>query len=261
MTASPCTLLTFAPMIDSALSRLVLGHHGIVWREECHLFGYVSLLALKRGGTVQVPLLTGCGAALAGPRAIAEHFDAAPDGASPLLPDREPWRSEIEADWTRFNGRLASSVAVFTYFHLLPARGPMVESFAGSVPPAEARALGRWAYPVIRWLLATLLDLSSSKAADSWNAIGGAMDETDRRIADGRPWLAGDAISLADLALAAALAPVVIPDGYGRMLPPIAELPPTMSDAVRQCRRRPTAALVARVFTACRQDAVTLPAD
>jgi hypothetical protein len=51
------TLLTFAPMVDSETSRLLLAHYGIAYRESDHLFGWVSLLTLLHGGGL-VPLLT-----------------------------------------------------------------------------------------------------------------------------------------------------------------------------------------------------------
>ncbi len=51
MTPAPnLRLLTFAPMIDSELARLLLSHYRVLYVEEDHLFGWVSLLTLLRGG-------------------------------------------------------------------------------------------------------------------------------------------------------------------------------------------------------------------
>ena len=108
---APLQLLTFAPMIDSELARLVLGHHSITFVERDHVFGWASILTLLHGGYGQVPLLHGQGLKLSGPRAMAVHFDrkAAPERR--LLPSGQPRCQRVQADWARFNGALASDVA------------------------------------------------------------------------------------------------------------------------------------------------------
>lgn len=241
-------LLTFAPMVDSELCRLLLAHYGVSYAEERHVFGWASLLALLRGGTVRIPLLYGDGLALAGPRALAEHYDRTCPVERKLLPARQPLRTAVEADWERFNGRLAADMAVFAYFHLLPLRSAMVSPLSLGLPPGEAAALRGWYYPVLRWLLATLLRLSPARAGDAWTGIRSAMDHTDAVLADGRPFIGGDCMTLADLALAAALVPLLAPPGYAALIPAPDQLPPAITQATADARSRPTAALAARVY-------------
>ena len=49
-----------------------------------------------------------------------------------------------------------------------------------------------------------------------------------RRIADGRPYLLGDYVTLSDLALATAAAPLLLPDGYRSPIPKIEVMPAPM---------------------------------
>src|SRR5215470_2878258 len=114
---TPPTLLTFPPMIDSELCRFVLNIYGITYREEAHIFGWASLIALMRGATLQIPLLSGAGLSLAGPRAIVDHFDRIRAADRRLIPEDSTLAKQVEADWTQFNGALAGATAVLGYFH------------------------------------------------------------------------------------------------------------------------------------------------
>ncbi|WP_426955582.1 hypothetical protein [Muricoccus radiodurans] len=252
MTSAPAprTLLTFAPMIDSELCRLLLDRYGVTYQEEPHLFGWASLLSLRRGGTLQVPLLYGGGLRLAGPRAMVDHFEPTCLRERKLLPARQPLRTQVEADWQQFHGPLADDTAALAYFHLLPHRTLTGELFARGVPPGEASALD-WAYPLLRGAFTFFLRLGPGRAADALTRIRMACDVTDARLADGRPFMNGDALTLSDLALATALAPVLLPDGYRSPHPRVEDLPPTMRAVVAELRKRRTAHHVGRIYAAC----------
>ena len=88
--APPLTLLTFAPMVDSETTRLLLHYYGIAYRERDHLFAWVSVVTLFHGGTGKVPLLYGRGLRVTSPRSIAEHFDAALPPERKLIPRGRP---------------------------------------------------------------------------------------------------------------------------------------------------------------------------
>lgn len=245
------TLLTFAPMIDSEFARLVLRWHRVPYREDDRLFGWASLLAIRRGGYGRVPILYGPGVRLTGPRRIAAYFDAA------ALPDRRlapPGEPQVVADVHRYNGQLALDVAAFLYFHLLPDRALMEPVFAASVPPHEAR-LTRPLYPALRKLFALLLKLGPERAAEAERGVRAEVERIDRRLADGRPYLAGYRLTLGDLALSASVAPLVQPPGYGVTLPPPDRMPDAARALMDWLRDRPTAAFVRGVYAARAEDA------
>jgi glutathione S-transferase len=243
----PLTLLTFAPMVDSELCRLVLHHYGVAYRERPHLFGWASILALWHGWTPVIPLLYGNGFNLSGPRNIVAHYeDICPHGKM-LLPSHEPLRTQVEADWSEFNGELALATAVVAYFHLLPHPDILREPFFRGLPPREARILGG-SYPVLRFLFETLLRLSPARAQDALTRIRTVFDRTDKRLADGRRYLAGDTVTLSDLSLVAAAAPVLLPDGYASPIPPFDVMPPEMKAIITQMRVHPTARFVERIY-------------
>ena len=239
------TLLTFAPMVDSELSRLLVAHYGIACRERDHLFGWVSLLTLLHGGYGRVPLLYGGGLRFSGPRPIADHFDPLTRDDRRLIPSQ--LAPQVEADWKTYNDGLAFDTAVFAYYHLLPARALMTPIFAAPVPASEAR-LTPIVYPLLSGLFRMLLRLGPQRAEQAFARIRATFEQTDARVADGRPCLCGDRLTLGDLALGSAAAPLLLPLGYGAKMPALEEMPPELRRAVEELRAHPTAAFVQRLY-------------
>jgi glutathione S-transferase len=241
------TMLTFAPMVDSELTRLLLRHYGVAHREADHLFPWVSVLTLFHGGKGLVPLLYGPGLRLTSPRPIAEHFDPLAPPERRLIPAEGELAREVEADWQTFNGGMGADTAAFAYRHLLPDKALMAPIFAAPVPPLEAR-LTPFVYPVMSILFRLLLRLSAARADAALARIRASFAATDKRVADGRPFLAGDRLTIGDLALASASAPLLQPAGYGAKMPPVEKMPRAMRAAVDELRRSPTAAFVQRLY-------------
>lgn len=244
---TPAMLLTFAPMVDSETARLLLAYYGVPYVERDHLFGWVSILTLLHGGSGRVPLLYWPEGRISGPRPIAEHFDAALPPAIRLFPEEALLAGQIAADWQMFNGEMGADTAVFAYFHLLPERRLMAPVFADPVPKGEGR-LTPTVYPLLSGLFRMLLRLSAARAAQAADRIRLYFDETDHRIADGRPYLCGDRLTLSDIALAAASAPLLLPPGYGAKMPPVEAMPLPVRSFIEELRQHPTARFVERLY-------------
>ena len=239
-------LITFAPMIDSETWRLLLHHYGVVYEEEPHAFIWGSFLALFRAGSPQVPALCGGRLNLVGPDTAIARWDAEQPPGHALIPADPMKRAIAQDDWTQFHGTLATCTARLAYYHLLPHRDIMIEPFIRGIPRGEA-ALTRVIYPLQRGLLSLLLQLTSEKAADALTQIRATFDKIDARISDGRPLLQGDRLTLGDVALAAAAAPVTLPENGRSPIPPLAQMPATYAAIVREMQGRPTARLVQTV--------------
>ena len=246
--ATSAALLVFAPMIDSELSRLILAHHGVPYREDRHIFGLASVYALRRAFTPQIPIFYDGALTLVGPRAIAEHFDATCRPDRILIPAAQPMRTRVEADWQRFNGRLASETAAWAYFQLLPHRALMTEPFCRGIPRWEADAVAKWAYDWVSRSFTLLLRLGPDRAGDALIRTRADVAYVDALLADGRAFITGDTLTLSDLALASALAPLLLPAGYGAPMPELADMPAPYAALVRDLQGRPTADLVRRVY-------------
>lgn len=241
------TMLTFPPMIDSETTRLIARYHRIDLKEHDHLPVSAALRTLLRGGNGHIPLLYGDGFTLTSPYPIAQHFDATLPADRWLIPDSGALAVQVAADWQKYNGVMGTDVAHFAYYHLLPDRALMQPIFGAPVPWIE-RALLPLTYPLLRALLNFGLKLSAEQAARAELSIRTTFDATDRRIADGRRYLTGDRLTLSDIAMSAAFAPLLLPRGYGALMPPIAAMPGPLRALVEALRERPTAAFVQRLY-------------
>lgn len=240
-------LLTFAPMVDSETSRLLLRHYGVDYEEKDHLFGWVSVLTWFHGGYGQVPLLYGGGLHLTGPWKVVEHFDATLPPERRLTPLDGPLAAQAKADWDTYNGGMGADTAIFAYHHLLPDKALMKPVFAAPVPPGE-KSITPFFYPFLAWQFRLLLRLSPERAAQAQAKIRASFDATAKRIADGRPYLCGDRLTLGDIALAAASAPLLQPPGYGATMPAPETMPAPLADFVVELRTHPTGAFVKRLY-------------
>ena len=245
--AAPPSLLTFSPMVDSEVCRFVLHRYGVAYRERSHIFGWASLLALGRAGTVVIPLLHGHGYRLAGPRAMVSHFDSRCAPERRLVPTKKELADQVELDWNRFNDVLGWAVAKFAYQLLLPHPTLMREPFSRGVPACEASVL-KWAYwPFAAQFYVALL-LTPSRAREAAALIRTIFDETDRRLSDGRRYLVGDALTLSDLALASSAAALLLPDGYASPMPPPDRMPAEMVAMRAELDQRETGRFVRRIY-------------
>jgi len=236
-------LMTFAPMIDSELSRLVLDHHDIAYQEVDHLFGWVSLLTLAHGGYGRIPILYGRGVHLTAPRPIAEHYDRNALPEKKLIPSSGSARAFMEKGWDLCNGQMAHDTAVVAYYHLLSQRELMIEVFSRRIPKLEVTLLP-YVYGTLKGLFTLLLQLSADQARASLAKVRSQFAQTDAMLAHGAPFLDGERRTLADLALASAAAPLVMPDHYGAALPSFDQMPPELKAIIESLRGSRTARFV-----------------
>ena len=240
-------LLTFPPMIDSEVCRFALDHYGVPYRERAHLFGWASMIALWHGWSVVIPLLGGDGYRLAGARTIVDHFDRRCAPERKLVPSDKRLSDQVDADWARFNDGLGWAVAKFAYSQLLPHRELMTEPFSRGVPACEASVL-RWAYWPFTAQFYVALFLTPQRVRNAAALVRSILDETDRRLSDGRRYLAGDTFTLSDLALAASAAALLLPEGYGSPMPPPERMPPELVSMRNELDQRETGRFVRRIY-------------
>lgn len=241
------TLLTFPPMIDSEVGRFALTHYGINYREVPHIVGVSSILALLRTGSIAIPLFQGGGLKRAGGRAIIDTFEAKCAADKKLVPQDGMLALQVEADWNRYNGILAAATAVYCYHILLPHRDIMIEPLTRGAPEWETRSM-RNHYAAYAVLLKAFLGLSDTAAWDGLEQIRILFEETDRRLADGRNYLVGDRLTLADIALATAAFPVVLPPESQSPIPEWRDMPSELQTLITEMQATRTGQFVLEIY-------------
>ncbi len=103
------------------------------------------------------------------------------------------------------------------------------------------------------------LSLGPEDAQKGLDKVKAGFDRCDQILSDGRQYLAGERLTLADLAFAASGAPMVLADGYGGHLPTLDKVPPEMRSVIMELRARPAGAFIQRIYDEHRLKAPARP--
>lgn len=243
-------LITFPPSSDCENARWVLDHYGIAYREEPHAPPFfLPVLYWNRGRAV--PMYVDPDVRLSGLTAIIQHFEAlaAPERRL-LVPGLQ---AEIQRLWADYDFDMDHATVTWAYTVLLPNRRLMIEPLSLGAPALE-RFTVRYLYPLPALFLWIALKLGKARAAQALAVLRRYFKTVDERLADGRPYLAGDRLTLADIAFAVAGAPLVLPLGYGGHpgrqgpLPTLDQAPAEMQSVVRELRDTPAGRFVLRLY-------------
>ena len=173
----------------------------------------LHLFTTRRLGQVAtVPVLLDGGAAVGDSTTIAAHLERAyPE--RPLLPASEPLRAralELEAYFGKYAGR---AVRQWMYCQIGQQPGAMAALVTEGYSPA-VRFAGKVAAPLLERAMRRQYRLNAEGSARSRATLGEVLDRLERET-DGDParYLAGDALSIADIAAASLLGPLVAPPG------------------------------------------------
>lgn len=109
-------------------------------------------------------------------------------------------------------------------------------------------AILKHTFPLAAAFAARYLDVRSDTVAHSVDRIDATLDAVAQTLRDGRPYLAGDAFSAADLTFAAMSAPFVLPARYGVTLPTAEVIPEDTREHVARWMRHPAGVFAARLY-------------
>jgi glutathione S-transferase len=237
-----CTLITIPISHFCEKARWALDRAGIQYRERAHLQG-IHWVAVKRaGGGVTAPVLK-CdgGLVLAESRDIVAWADER--GSLGLYPGDEV--RELERD---FDARLGPEGRRWMYNEIQAGGRELVIDYnLTGVPAWERRALPL-VWPLAVRLIERYLDITPETTAHSLAEVRASFDEVGERLSDGRPYLAGERFTAADLAFAALSAAVLMPPEYGVPLPQPSELPAAMATVVNELRDHPAGRFALKMF-------------
>lgn len=252
MTAEPARLITLLPSADVDLARWLLARWDVPVREEPHAPVF-HILALKRvgAGRMDSPLFLRGEARFAGVEAMVDGLDHHAPETARVLPDpnREPdLHAEVMALQHDLRWEMGMGTVRWAYHNLLRDRALVRDSFTKGVPAWERMALRAGAYGPVRKQLIGALGLSDTAAGAALDTVRAGFDRVEALLSDGRRYLCGDRLTLADLAFATAGAPMVLAHGYGGHLPPLDACPPDIRTVVTDLRDRPAGRFIQRLY-------------
>jgi glutathione S-transferase len=243
-------LITFPPSSDCESARWVLDHYGIAYREEPHAPPFfLPVLYWNRGRAV--PMFIGPDVRLSGLTAIIRHFEAlAPPERRLVAAGLE---DEVQRLWADYDLNMDQATVTWAYTVLLPKWGAMIEPLSMGTPAFEHFTV-RYLYGLPALFLWKALKLGKPRAAEALVVLRCYFAAVSERLADGRPYLAGDRLTLADIAFAVAGAPLVLPLGYGGHpgqpgpLPTLDQAPAEFHSVVREMRETRAGQFILRLY-------------
>jgi glutathione S-transferase len=236
-------------------ARWALDRCGARYDEEQHLQMFHLRPVRRAGGRHTVPVLVTPEGPLTDSADIVAYADAHASPDRRLYPEAE--RSEVEAFERRHASELGVEARRWAYHRLLPHRRLLLEHNAGRAPLHQRVAL-RLAFPFAKRTVEKHFDIDDETAARAREHLLRDFDEVAEQLADGRPYLMGDAFTAADLTFAALASVIVLPAGYGGprggvSLPDVDDLAPSLAEEVRELRSHPAGDFVLRLYRDERQ--------
>lgn len=213
-------------------------YHEINWPPGPHL-----LLAKRLGAPrSSVPILR------AGEQ-LVQGSDNIIDWADALVPDTANTLSapEARALEQRADNGLGIHIRRLTYAECLKTHPHVVKPALFHNLSALHLMLANMMWPITRRAMVRGYRLGEGAADESRARVETELDWLDDVIADGRPFLAGDKFTRADIAVASLLSPFARPDAmplYQRM-----EFPPNLAADLARWQSRPTLQWVANIYT------------
>lgn len=209
---APATLYTFAVSHFSEKIRWLLEASGITYRDvQWTPFFHLPRARLKSGRGTTVPILEYSGRVIQDSTAILMHLEQV-YGELPVLPGQEPLRSEILAVEERAD-KAGSHIIRVGYPPLLADKEAFLSAWTVSATAVERVALGVL-FPVLKKLLTKSFRLDPASCQRSRAVLDDTLNWLDERVADGRTFLVGDKLSIADISMASLLAPVACPEEH-----------------------------------------------
>jgi len=228
-------------------ARWALDRAGVAYREEPHI-QFVHIAAARRsgGGTTVPVLVTDEETAIGESAEILRWADARAAPERRLYPDGEPGAeaARIEA-W--LDTGLGPDGRLWMYHGTLPVIRDMAPWALAGTPRWERRAF-RVLHPLIDPAIRRYLGVDDAAAVAALARVDDVFDAVAAMLGDGRPFLTGERFTAADLAFGALSASVLMPEGYGSPLPPLASVPASLQGVVRRLRAHPAGRFAARLY-------------
>jgi len=246
-------LITLLPSTDVDLGRWLLQFHGIPYKEKPNapVFHEVAFRLWNAPPSKYILLVPGSGKdRYSGVDGILDYLKTLPDGGCRLLPDpaAEPdeyWAVMELQEYAR--STIGDDLDRWCYYHLLKDRNAIWPSITTGVPFYQK--VGVFAgMPVIRALMSYALKLNQKTAEEALTHALSGFARIDDMLSDGREFLVGGRLTLADFAVAASFAPLVLAQGYQGMLPNQAICPPEMVPVIQKMRESATGEFIQRMY-------------
>lgn len=245
---APWRNLLFPPSTLCDLSMWLLNHYGAVVHAEPHTLPWLLISIKIAGGKGTMPLVVRGDVRFNTITELTDYFEPKVSAVDRLIPDEPSAKAEVMKLFNDYNENLGLAAAQVAYYYLLPKRRLMVEPFSRGCPWLE-RAFVPIGYPLIVWLIRKVNHIYEPQIPKAQDTIARTFDAVDQRLADGRNFLVGETLTLADLAFSVMAVPATWPADYAGASPPFDVLPEKLKDVISPLRERPAGRFALDIYS------------
>ena len=241
-------LLSFPPSTGCALARWAMLLYGLEFTEEWHTVPFLQLKSKKLGAPDQFfPVIYKGDQVFSSSKTGLGYLETIVPSDRKLVPTDPEQAKLVNELWTDIFDTLGGQAGPWAYSYLLPMRSIMVPVFGDRCPWYE-KAFVALLYSTVRGMVGGALGIGDDTAAVAMQAIEQMFARVDDLLTDGREFLVGDRLTMADMSFACLGVPLVWADGFDGALPPLDRAPAELQETVAAFRKRPAGQFILKMF-------------
>jgi cytochrome P450 len=226
------------------LVRWALDFRGMPYVEENHVPVFHAIATSRAGKTNDVPVTVVAEGALRNAKEAVAYLEARARDDRKLVP--RDGAADVLGLYEEFY-QFGFATRAWAYAYMLPHKQVTIASWTVGAPAWE-RMLVPLFYPLVAKMMGKSLEIDPTTITKREQEIEATLARVDALLADGRPFLHGQTLTLADVAFAVFASPAILPPNCPSPLPAIENVPPPMRASIERWRARPCGQFAARLY-------------
>jgi len=222
------------------IARWVLDRNDILYKDEphaphLHIDAINKITGSGTKGYTNSPVLLKTDALLYTTDSVVQYVDQQTEPEKRLLPADPLIRKQVLNLYNQFTNEFENRVTRYVYSQMLPNPHLARTVFTQGVPGHERMAY-RTKYESIAKALKEELNLNAHQPEELLAYIKKTFQQVGDMLADGRKYLTGPSLTMADIAFASIGAHMILPEEFGGVVPSISQIPDAYRQAVTELR-------------------------
>ncbi len=243
----PYHILSISVSPYCELVRWVMERASVPYQESCSAPVLHYLMNKLKGGGIDVPVFISSEVTLTNARQEIEYIDARLPLALKLYPDDSAQKAETERLLDMFFAKLVTSISSYCYSYCLPDKALLTPVINYKIPAWQSCLVDKF-YPRIRARMEKSLPAGLTLVDSFKQEIETVFNEINALLKDGRPYLLGDKLSIADICFAAMAGPLLAPQRYGSPLPDQFRIPEAMRIFSNEMKSTPAGQFALKIY-------------
>ncbi|HWK04591.1 MAG TPA: cytochrome P450 [Puia sp.] len=245
------TFVSNAIGASDEIARWVLDWNDVLYKDEPHAPALCTPVMNRLIGDGNTggpgPVLIRTDALLYTTESVIVYFEQRCAPEKRLLPADAAKRQEVVTLYNLFTGPFEGNVYGYLYGQLLANPGEARSWFTQGVPFGE-KLQYMLSFGALRKELTREWGLAEKPAGERLAYIKKIFGDVDTILSDGRRYLTGDRLTIADIAFAAVAAPLLLPIEFGGAIGAIHTVPTEMRREVEELRATPAGQYVLLLY-------------